>query len=132
MRIDEQFKALESAGGVDDELAALKAAQGILPASPVDDDLEALKKKLEDLSRERTNYIGREQAPGKEQNNSSGGQGEGQDESAAAPLIPEVKSSDATLKRWICHVYERSSSAGSKAVVLRYISNTSSVWIGGR
>ena len=46
--IDQQFKALESAGAVDDELAAMKAAQGILPASPVDDELEALKAALDE------------------------------------------------------------------------------------
>ena len=45
--IDQQFAALESASSVDDELAAMKAAQGILPASPVDDELEAMRKEME-------------------------------------------------------------------------------------
>lgn len=45
--IDQQFKALESAGAVDDELEAMKRAQGVLPASPVDDELEAMRKELD-------------------------------------------------------------------------------------
>ena len=45
--IDQQFKALESAGAVDDELAAMKKAQGILPASAVDDELAELKASLD-------------------------------------------------------------------------------------
>ena len=45
--IDQQFKALESADAIDDELNAMKAAQGVLPASPVDDELEAMKKMLD-------------------------------------------------------------------------------------
>lgn len=45
--IDAQFKALESGNVVDDELAAMKAAQGILPASPVDDELAQLKADLD-------------------------------------------------------------------------------------
>ena len=45
--IDQQFAALESSSSVDDELAAMKAAQGILPASPVDDELEAMRKEME-------------------------------------------------------------------------------------
>merc|ERR1719487_2177233 len=45
--IDQQFKALEAEGAVEDELAAMKAAQGILPASPVDDELAELKASLD-------------------------------------------------------------------------------------
>ena len=45
--IDQQFKALESGNAVDDELAAMKAAQGILPASPVDDELEQMRMKMD-------------------------------------------------------------------------------------
>jgi len=45
--IDQQFKALESGSAVDDELAAMKRAQGMLPSSPVDDELEAMKKELD-------------------------------------------------------------------------------------
>ena len=45
--IDQRFKALESGDAVDDELAAMKAAQGILPASPVDDELAQLQAKLD-------------------------------------------------------------------------------------
>ena len=45
--IDQQFKALEAQGAVEDELAAMKAAQGILPASPVDDELAQLKASLD-------------------------------------------------------------------------------------
>merc|ERR1719502_240862 len=45
--IDAQFKALESGSAVDDELAAMKAAQGILPQSPVDDELAQLKASLD-------------------------------------------------------------------------------------
>ena len=45
--IDQQFKALESSGAVDDELSAMKAAQGILPASAVDDELAQLKAALD-------------------------------------------------------------------------------------
>ena len=46
--IDEQFKALESGDQVDDELEAMKRAQGILPASAVDDDLAALKASMDE------------------------------------------------------------------------------------
>merc|ERR1740121_128449 len=45
--LDQQFKALESGNEVDDELKALKASQGMLP-SAVDDELEAMKKMLEE------------------------------------------------------------------------------------
>ena len=45
--IDEQFKALESGSDVDDELNALKASQGMLP-SAVDDELEAMKRKMDE------------------------------------------------------------------------------------
>ena len=45
--LDQQFKALESGSAVDDELAAMKAAQGILPASPVDDELAQLKASMD-------------------------------------------------------------------------------------
>jgi len=45
--IDQQFAALESGSAVDDELAAMKASQGILPASPVDDELAQLKASLD-------------------------------------------------------------------------------------
>jgi len=45
--IDEQFKALESGNVVDDELAAMKAAQGILP-SAVDDELAEMKKLMDE------------------------------------------------------------------------------------
>ena len=38
------------AGVVDDELAAMKAAQGILPASPVDDELEQLGLQLRSIA----------------------------------------------------------------------------------
>ena len=44
--MEDQFKALESAGDIDDEIAAMK--KNILPQSPVDDELEAMKKMLED------------------------------------------------------------------------------------
>jgi len=50
--IDAQFKALEAGNVVDDELAAMKAAQGILPASPVDDELEEMKRLLDDKPKE--------------------------------------------------------------------------------
>ena len=46
--LDQQFAALESADAIDDELNAMKAAQGVLPASPVDDELEAMKKMLDE------------------------------------------------------------------------------------
>jgi len=46
--IDQQFKALESGNAVDDELAAMKRAQGMLPSSPVDDELAAMKKALDE------------------------------------------------------------------------------------
>jgi phage shock protein A len=46
--IDQQFKALESADDIDDELAAMKKEQGLLGPSAVDDELEAMKKMLED------------------------------------------------------------------------------------
>jgi succinyl-CoA synthetase alpha subunit len=41
-----KFKALEASGGVDDELAALKAAQRVLP-SAVDNELEEMKKMMD-------------------------------------------------------------------------------------
>ena len=44
--LDEKFKALEASGGVDDELAALKAAQRVLP-SAVDNELEEMKKMMD-------------------------------------------------------------------------------------
>ena len=50
--VDAQFAALEAGNAVDDELAAMKAAQGILPASPVDDELAEMKKMLDDEKKE--------------------------------------------------------------------------------
>ena len=44
--LDDKFKALEASGGVDDELAALKAAQRVLP-SAVDNELEEMKKMMD-------------------------------------------------------------------------------------
>ena len=46
--MEAQFAALESADAVDDELAAMKKAQGVLPSSPVDDELEQMRKSMEE------------------------------------------------------------------------------------
>jgi len=46
--LESQFKELEASGGVEDELKALKAAQGMLPA--VDAELEEMKKAMQEKS----------------------------------------------------------------------------------